>query len=146
MSEQGAQLDPANAGKTARVIHAAIMGGLVLLFAVFMYLGAPSGSGSGAEMAGAFRIAGYGLLVAGVVVSGLLRGRVVPRRREEDSGAWWTANLGRAVPAWALAEGGGLCAIVMGWLIGDTTLMALGAAVSLALLFVSRPSRLESET
>ena len=44
-----------------------------------------------------------------------------------------------------LAEAGGLGAMVLGWLTGDTNLLALGAAVALALLFVSRPSRLQSE-
>ena len=41
-----------------------------------------------------------------------------------------------------LAEGGSLGAIVVGW-VCDTTLLAFGVAVGLALLFVSRPSRLE---
>ncbi len=74
----------------------------------------------------------------------MLRGRIVPPKHGSDLGEWWTANLPKAVVVWAMAEGGGLAALVLGWISGDTTLMALGAAVGLALLFVNRPARLQS--
>jgi hypothetical protein len=73
-----------------------------------------------------------------------VRGRITPRRRDVAPGEWWSENLPKAVVVWALAEAGGLVGIILGWIIGDATLLALGAAVSLALLVTSRPARLES--
>ncbi|MGD8699370.1 MAG: hypothetical protein PVJ43_08775 [Gemmatimonadales bacterium] len=146
MNDQGPGTDSAKIAMTARVIHAAISGGVVIVFAVFLYLRNQSSLQLASEAGQTLRIVGYLLLAGGVLASGMLRGRVAPRRRGADLDEWWTNNLPRAVIVWAVAEGGGLAAMVMGWLTGDTTLLALGAALPLALLFTSRPSRLSSET
>jgi hypothetical protein len=118
MKQQMPGTDPAKPVVTARVIHGAVMAGIVIIFAVFLYL--------------------FG--------SGVARGRIPPRRRGEDLAEWWAANLNGAVVVWVLAEGGGLGAMALGWLTGDTNLLALGAAVALAVLFVNRPSRFQGET
>jgi hypothetical protein len=143
MSEQSPVLSPEKAGTIARVIHGAISGGLVLVFAVFVYLQRQLAIEFPAEGARVVRIAGYTLLAAAILGAQFLRGRLTSPRSGEDLSGWWTLNLPKAVVVWALAEGGGLGTIVLGWVIGDTTLLALGGAVALALLFVSRPSRLE---
>jgi hypothetical protein len=137
--------DPAAAATTARVIHAAVMGGVVIAFGVFLFLRTRFSLDAPAGSARLLRLIGYVGLGMGVLGSGMLRARIATRRRGEDLGAWWVVNLSRAVPVWALAEAGGLAAMVLGWLIGDPTLLALGAAGALAMLFVSRPSRLQSE-
>jgi hypothetical protein len=145
MNEQRPGVDPAKATMTARIIHAAISSGVVLLFAVFLFLRGSANldaAGSGRLL----RIVGYVVLAGGVLASGMLRGRIARRRRGADLAEWWSQSLPKAIVTWAIAEGAGLAAMVMGWLIGDTTLLALGAAVSLALLFASRPTRLQSET
>ncbi len=128
------------------MIHAAVIGGVALALAVFLFLQTQISLDLGADSARTLRLVGYVLLGIGVLGSGMLRARVSPRPRGKDLGEWWVANLPKAVPVWAIAEGGGLGAMVVGWLIGDQTLLALGAAGSLAMLFVSRPSRLQSET
>jgi len=146
MNEQRPAGPAARIAMTARIIHAAISSGVVIVFAVFLYLRNQSGLQNPAETGQTLRIVGYLLLAGGVLASGMLRGRIPPRRRGSDLDEWWTQSLPRAVVVWAVAEGGGLAAMVMGWLVGDTTLLALGAALPLALLFTSRPSRLSGET
>ena len=146
MNEQRPGVDPAKIAMNARVIHAAISSGVVIFFAVFLYLRYQSSLQDPVEAGQTLRIVGYLVLAGGVLASGILRGRIAPRRRGADLAEWWSQNFPKAVVVWAAAEGGGLAAMVMGWLIGDTTLLALGAALPLALLFTGRPSRLSSET
>jgi hypothetical protein len=146
MNEKHPAGRPAKIAMTARIIHAAISSGVLIVLAVFLYLHNRSSLQYPAETARTLRILGYLLLAGGVLASGMLRGRIAPRRRGSDLDEWWIKNLPRAVIVWAVAEGGGLAAIVLGWLVGDTTLLALGAALPLALLFTSRPNRLSSET
>lgn len=142
MTEQGAVLGPGRITMTAKVIHGAVMGGLVIVFLVFMYL---QGTITGSSFAGAepiLKAVGYALVVLGVLVPYLLRGRIPVPSQEADLDEWWGANLPRAVFIWAVAEGCGLVAMTIGWLVNNTTLLALGAAAALAVLFVNRPSRL----
>ena len=146
MNEEHPAADPAKIATAARVIHAAITVGVVLFFAVFLILRSESSLGEMSETRGVLRIVGYLVLAGGVLASGMLRGRIAPRFRGADLGEWWSKNMQKAVVVWATAEGGGLAAMVMGWLVGDTTLLALGAALPLALLFTSRPNRLSGET
>lgn len=144
MSEQRPILEPNKIAMVARIIHAAISSGVVIIFAVFLFLHNQSSLAS--EAGRVLRIVGYLALAGGVLASVMLRKRVAPRRRGTDLVAWWGENLPQAIVVWGLAEGGGLVAMVIGWLIGDTTLLALGAALPLALLFTSRPGRLSGET
>jgi hypothetical protein len=146
MNEQRSALDAGRVATTARIIHGAVTGGVVLALVVFLYLRTQMTPEVPVETARVLRFIGYVLLVIPVLGSGLVRGRIPARRRGVDLAEWWAANLPKAVAVWALTEGGGLAAMILGWLAGDTNLLALGAAVSLALLFVSRPSRLQRET
>ncbi|KPK83189.1 MAG: hypothetical protein AMS25_00885 [Gemmatimonas sp. SM23_52] len=144
MHEQRTALDPEKASIIARVIHTAITGGLVAIFGALIYMRSEVALEFAAEGVRVLRVTGYGLLAASVIGAQMLRGRIAPPGRGAQLGEWWTANLPKAVVVWAVAESGGLAALVLGWASADTTLMALGAAVGLALLFVNRPSRLQS--
>jgi hypothetical protein len=146
MKQQMPGTDPAKPVVTARVIHGAVMAGIVIIFAVFLYLRTQGAPEMAADTGRVLRILGYAMLVIPVFGSGVARGRIPPRRRGEDLAEWWAANLNGAVVVWVLAEGGGLGAMALGWLTGDTNLLALGAAVALAVLFVNRPSRFQGET
>ncbi len=146
MNEQRPGVDPTKIAMNARVIHAAVSSGVVIFFAVFLLLHYQSSLQYPTEAGRTLRIVGYLVLAGGVLASGMLRGRIAPRRRGTELDEWWSQNFPKAVVVWAAAEGGGLAAMVVGWLIGDTTLLALGAALPLALLFTSRPRRLSSET
>lgn len=147
MSEQ----HPANRSPdpklVARIIHLAIAAGLLVFFAVFLYLREyGAGLGVSGEDARIGRMAVYVLLVVTIGVVFYLRARIPARNREVRPEAWWTANLPRAVVVWAIAEACGLAAIVVGWLTASPDLTVLGAALGLGLLFISRPGRLEGET
>jgi hypothetical protein len=115
----------------------------VIIFAVFLFLRTRTGSDYPPEAGAIMRWVGLGLLVVSAVLSYTMRGRIPVPSRDANLDEWWRANQPKAVIAWATAEGGGLAAIAIGWLIGNTTLIALGAGVALALLFVSRPGALE---
>lgn len=144
MTEPGAVLGPGRMSTTARVIHAAVMGGLIIAFLVFLYL---QGTITGTSFAGAeqtLKLAGFALVLIAVIVPYMLRGRIPPPSGGTDVDEWWAANLPKAVVLWTIAEGCGLGAMVVGWLVTNTTLLALGAAAALAVLFVNRPSRLAS--
>jgi hypothetical protein len=143
MNEQPPILNREKVGTIARVIHGAVAGGLAVAFAVFLYLRSQMAIEFPEAGARGLRLVGYVMLGAAILVAQMLRVRVKPPGRAEDVTEWWTENLPKAVIVWAVAEGGSLGAIVVGWVIGDTTLLAFGVAVGLALLFVSRPSRLE---
>lgn len=140
---EGPAPDIKSAATVARIVHGAISAGLLIVFLVFAFLatGSRGPTVSGGERA--LRIIGYALIVLAVIATQVIRGRI-PR---PDLGAgpdrFWVSHMSRALTLWAVAEAGGLAALVMGWIVGDTTLMALGAAVGLALLFVHRPGRLQ---
>ncbi|UCC72521.1 MAG: hypothetical protein JSV86_19515 [Gemmatimonadota bacterium] len=144
MNEQPPRPEREKVGTVARIIHGAIAGGLALVFAVFLYLRSQAVIEFPAERARGLRLAAYLVLGAAILAAQLLRGRITQPRHGADLSDWWTGSLPKAVVIWAVAEAGGLTSIVLGWLIADTSLLALGVAVGLALLFVSRPSRLES--
>lgn len=144
MTEPGAVSDTGKAGTTGKVIHATHVGGLAVAFLVFLYLGGTISGAQPAEVKQLLRIIGYALVVVGIVLPYIVRGRIPPPRQGADPGEWWAANLPKAVVVWALAEGGGLGAMVLGWVVGDATLLAVGAAAGLAVLFVNRPGRLAS--
>jgi hypothetical protein len=143
MHEQAPVLNREKVGTIARVIHGAVAGGLAIAFAVFLYLRSQMAIEFPEAGARGLRLVGYVMLGVAILLAQMLRGRIKPARQGEDISEWWTENLPKAVIVWAVAEGGSLGAIVVGWVIGDTTLLAFGVAVGLALLFVSRPSRLE---
>jgi hypothetical protein len=144
MSERTPVVNRETVGTLARIVHGAVAGGLAVAFAAFLYLRSQTAIEFPVAGVRGLRLVGYVLLGAAILVAQMLRGRIKPPRQAEEISTWWTENLPRAVIVWAVAEGGSLAAIVLGWVIGDTTLLAVGVAVGLALLFVSRPSRLES--
>jgi hypothetical protein len=143
MNERPPTPEPENTGTLARIIHGAVAGGLAVAFAVFLYLRSQMAFQLPEAGTQVLRLVAYVMLGGAILVAHMLRGRIKPPGRAEEISRWWTETLPSAVIVWAVAEGGSLGAIVVGWVIGDTTLLAFGVAVGLALLFVSRPSRLE---
>jgi hypothetical protein len=143
MTEQQRPKSVPGSATTARIIHAAITAGVVILFAVFLFLRTRMSSEFPAETAGILKLVAGAVLVASGFASNLVRSRIPAPTAGSSRDEWWRANQPKAVVCWAIAEGGGLAALAIGWLIGNTTLLALGAGVALALLFVSRPEALE---
>ena len=147
MTEQQRPANVPSPATTARIIHAAITAGVVILFAVFLFLRTRMRPEFPAETAGILKWVAVAVLVASAFGSYLVRSRIPAPAPAPASGSgrdeWWKAVQPKAVVCWAIAEGGGLAALAVGWITGNTTLMALGAGVALAMLFVSRPGALE---
>lgn len=128
---------------TARIIHTAITAAVVIIFAVFLFLQTrmdPIATGTAAPI---LKWAGLCALAVAALVSYRIRAGIPVRTGGANLDDWWIAHFGKAVISWAAAEGGGLMAIILGWLAANSTVMAAGAAVALALLFISRPGALE---
>lgn len=128
----------------ARVIHLSLALSVILTFAVFLFLRSRGISGD-AGLTDLFRLIGYAIVAAGALVVLFIRSRIPARRADDGVSDWWTDHQARALLAWALAEGAGLAGVVIGWVGDSLEVMVLGVAVSLALLFITRPKRLEGE-
>jgi hypothetical protein len=124
-----------------RVVHGAVVFGLLAIFVVILWLRSQAEGAAAAMNAPVLRPVGYALVVAGIFVTRVVRSRMAPQRGS-GLAEWWSANLPLAVSLWALAEGAGLGGVILGWLAGDLTLVTVAALVSLALLFVYRPGAL----
>lgn len=88
------------------------------------------------------RVVGLVLLVIGFVVTGVLSGRIPPKKSGEDDSAWWQANSSDAVATWATAEGIAILGGVFWLLTGDVILLIGLAGGGLVLLLLNRPQRM----
>ena len=129
---------------TARLVHAGIASGVILLVGVFIYLRSVGTLPVAAESLQVLRWAGYGTLAVVYVVSRLLRRGIHAPARGADLTQWWTQNLPKAIAFWVALETIGLAPVVIGWLSGSLELLITGAVVSLILLFFNRPGALET--
>ncbi len=134
----------------ARVVHGAIAAGIVLMTGIFLYLGTVSASEFARTTGPAIRLTGYAALIAVIVVTRVLKGHIVPAAAGAagaagaDLGDWWATNLRKAIILWAVAEGGGLTALVLGFVARDRLVIVAGAVVALVVLYVTRPGSLQS--
>ncbi len=134
----------------ARVVHGAIAAGIVLMTGIFLYLGTVSASEFARTTGPAIRLTAYAALIAVIVVTRVLKGNIVPAAAGAagaagaDLGDWWATNLRKAIILWAVAEGGGLTALVLGFVARDRLVIVAGAVVALVVLYVTRPGSLQS--
>lgn len=140
MEGRGTTADPASA---MRVVHAAIMGGVVIVYAALAFLGGTV-TAPDETVRHVLRITGYASIAIAYVAGKALRDRIAATDHTQPADRWWSAHRGKAVALWAVLEGGGMVPIVIGFLTADRLLAGLGAAASLVLLFVTRPSVLAS--
>jgi hypothetical protein len=126
---------------TARIIHASLVIGVLLFFAVAWFLGSRTSPPPSAPSARAL----YLVLILGA--AGLFAGAVFAARRIAAPSAgtpqddWWQVNLGRAIVVWALVEAPSLLGLVVYLLTRDSR--ALIPTLAGLLLFANyRPSRL----
>jgi hypothetical protein len=133
--------DPVSPAITARIVHAALMLGVMLFLAVAWYIG--SNSTMPVSAVPDRRVLYLGLFLA----SGLLFGaamytasRLAPSAPGTSEDDWWGANLGRVVGIWALVETPALLGTVAYLVTHD--FRTLIAPFTGLLLFVNyRPSR-----
>jgi hypothetical protein len=132
---------PVSAAITARIIHASLMLGMVLFWAVSWFAGASSRPVSTLPDR---RVLYLGLFL----VSALLFGaaaynatRFTPPAPGTSQDDWWHANLGRAVVIWSLAEAPAILGAVAYFLTHDFRTL-LAPFTGLLFLVNYRPSRL----
>ena len=132
---------PVSPAVTARIIHAALMLGVVLFCAVSWYAGATSKPVSALPDR---RVLYLGLFLVSAVLFGAAAytvGRFTPPQPATSQDDWWRVNLARAVQVWALVEAPAILGTVAYLL--TTDFRTLLAPFTGLLLFVHyRPSRL----
>ena len=114
----------------ARILHLALVGGVVLALAAFALVrrlgAAPSLDPALARTVGRVAVV---LVVLAVTGSSVL-GRRLERRPTEDEESWGRRALASLIVRWALVEGAALVA-GLAWLLtgGSSTIIAAGAAL-----------------
>ena len=132
---------PVSPAISARIIHAALVLGVILFWAVAWYIG--SNTSMPVAAIPDRRVLYVGLAAVSAVLFGAAvytAGRLTPHTGMSQD-EWWRANLGRAVVIWALVEAPAILGTVAYFLTHDfRTLLAPFTGL---LLFVNyRPSRL----
>jgi len=139
-------VQPIAAARGARILHAALVIGLILVGATFFFLLRVQGRpvGGGGPVIG-YLTAGLALVNLAVVL-GLLRPRIPQRRMDQSPGDYWGTNeaRGAAIIIWAMIEGAGLLSWV-GYVLTGGIVPAAVAALSIVALIMLRPSQLEGD-
>jgi phage shock protein PspC (stress-responsive transcriptional regulator) len=133
---------PVSPGITARIIHAGLVLGVMLFYAVAWYVGTKTSMPVSAVPDR--RVLYLGLFLVSAVLFGAAMytaGRLTPPAAGMSQEDWWRANLSRAIWVWTLVETPTLLGTVVYLLTHDfRTLIATFTGL---LLFVNyRPSRL----
>lgn len=133
---------PISPAISARIIHAALMLGVILFYAVAWYVG--SRSSMPVSAVPDRRVLYLGLFLLSAVLfgaAGYTAARLTPPALGTSQDDWWRANLGRAIGVWTLVEAPTLLGTVAYLITHDfRTLIATFTGL---LLFVNyRPSRL----
>jgi hypothetical protein len=136
---------PVSPAVSARIIHTALMVGVVMFYAVAWYIGTKTSMPISAVPER--RVLYLGLFLVSAIVFGAAAysaGRLTPPGPGTSQDDWWRANLGRAIAVWGLIEAPTLLGTVAYLLTHDfRTLIATFAG--LLFLVNYRPSRLAEE-
>ncbi len=136
---------PIAAARATRILHVALVVGLVLVGGTFFLLlrtqGRPLGGAPnlGVVLAGV----AVGLVIVAATV---LRRRVPERRLDQSQDQYWASveSRGASIVLWAVADGAGLIGWV-GYVLTGGAAPAAAAVLSIVTLILFRPSRLEGE-
>jgi hypothetical protein len=122
---------------TARLLHLALISGVVLMTAIFLLLPRPSAPVPNPILLYATFGIGAVMFAGALVIANQL-----PRdSATRDADEWWRANLGRAVVVWAMLEGPALLGAVVHFLTGSLLpLLVTGSGIAFFLL--TAPERL----
>jgi hypothetical protein len=136
---------PVSPAVSARIIHAALMVGVVMFYAVAWYIGTKTSMPVSAVPER--RVLYLGLFLVSAIVFGAAAysaGRLTPPGPGTSQDDWWRANLGRAIAVWGLIEAPTLLGTAAYLLTHDfRTLIA--TFTGLLFLVNYRPSRLAEE-
>jgi|SRR2546422_369122 len=138
-------VQPIASARGARILHATLVLGQIVVGATFFYLLRAQGQPLGGGPLIGYVTAGLALvnLTAGL---GLLRSRIPQRRMDQSPDDYWGTNEARApsIMIWAMIEGAGLLSWVGYFLTGGIVPAAV-AVLSIVALIMLRPSRLEGD-
>ena len=126
-----------------RIIHVALVIGLVLVAAVFYILRQQPGVSFGFGPSIGLIMAGIAL-VSLVIALSFLAPRVPPRPADQTPDVYWTRNeiRGAAIILWAMVEGAALLSW-LGYLLTGAWVPAAVGLLAIAALTLLRPARLE---
>lgn len=135
----------ANARRVVRILHTALLSGLLLCGAILYLVRRlqPPSVGGLPIVNLVFALVSVALLV---IALGAVRPKVPDRRSEQDSAAYWSdaGSLGIALVLWSMIEGAGLVGAVGHFLTGGIA-PAVAFALALATLAMLGPGRLEGD-
>ena len=142
MNQNPPVVDPS---RSARLLHAALAGGLALAGVVFALSVAVLKGPLGDAPIPAVAFAAVALAQIGVALA-VFRPRIPARRFDQSAEDYWSSSevRGRSVVVWALLEGAGLFAAV-GYVLTGGIAAAAVALIALVALLGVRPLRLEGE-
>ncbi len=124
--------DDAGGGhRTMRLIHGALLSGILIFGAVVLFLLRSGSVGSGQP--GPFRWIWLALALVALFAAGLVRGRLRPEAEPREVQT-------TAILIWALAEAQALAGLSFALVTGDAVLAAGGLVVAMFLLALHRPS------
>ena len=127
--------------KTIRIIHAAMITGVLLFGLVAHFAIRPSIKDSGDIPVDVVRLL-LGLALVGCVVSLLLRRRVPQRATDESADLFWTRAATPAMVAWASLDASCLLGVFLYMNTGSVSAIGV-AAVGVVLFVILNPASLE---
>jgi len=123
--------DAGDTRRTMRLIHGALLSGILMFGAVVLFL-LRSGSMGGLQP-GPFRWAWLALALVALFAAGLVRGRLRPEAAPREVQI-------TAILIWALAEAQALAGLSFALVTGDVVLAGGGLVVAMFLLALHRPA------
>jgi len=129
----------------ARILHAALVIGQILVGATFFFLIRKQGPLAGGSPLIGYATAGLALAVLSVAFV-FLRPRIPQRSTDQSPDHYWSRPevRGAAILIWAAAEGSGLFCWI-GFVMTASIVPAAVGVLSTITLFALRPSRLEGD-
>ena len=127
--------------KTIRLMHAAMITGIVLFALVAHFVVRPSTAGAISISPDIQRML-PGVALGAALVSLLLRGRVPRRSASESPDSFWLKASSPALAMWAVAEGAGMLSVFMYGYLGVQSGIGI-AAIAVVIMIIMNPGRLE---
>ncbi|MDH3496762.1 MAG: hypothetical protein OER21_08375 [Gemmatimonadota bacterium] len=138
---------PGPAERAGRVVHLALLAGMLTVVGVLVVLRTELG---GPEPATApplmvMRVVVLALVVGATLGLRILRATLPPLGRRDDRDAWWGRHGGKVIALWALPEGVGIAGGVLHFVTGDGLLLVLAVGWGVAMLLWHAPGRVAAE-
>jgi hypothetical protein len=129
--------------QAVRIIHAALVAGVLLVGGVFAFIVRARGQQPGGGEPLGIVLPALGLSLV-LVSASVLRRRVPERTSQQSSDEYWASagNRGAAIVLWAVTEGAAFVSLVAYFLTAAPA-AAAAAVIAIATLILYRPGRLE---